>query len=168
MTWGRCIAAVLATWLAFLGVDFFFHGGLLARWYLAEPPGVLPMRAAFARIPLGYGSFLIVISFLLWVMQRAGVSGTRPGARFGTIAGLLLASASSIGLYSIVTVPGPLLFGWFCAEALEAIVAGAFLGAALGGASLKRLFGFAVIILVVCMLLVLVLQSIGYAPTMRA
>jgi hypothetical protein len=44
----------LLSWLAMLGVDFFFHGGLLATLYQQPSPFLLPPSDAFRRIPLGH------------------------------------------------------------------------------------------------------------------
>ena len=54
-TW---VKLTLLSWLAMIGVDFLLHAGLLASWYVEPHPFLLPPTAAFARIPLGYMSFL--------------------------------------------------------------------------------------------------------------
>jgi hypothetical protein len=79
----RIALIVLVGWLTMLGFDFFLHGGLLAGLYVQDSPFLLRPAQAFALIPLGYLSFLLLSSALTWLMVRMGVHDGREGAVFG-------------------------------------------------------------------------------------
>ena len=78
----RRLLAGFAAWLAILGVDLLVHGALLAEVYLQPSPFLLPPGLAFARIPIGYLSFLILVGLLVWLMVRLKTEGWRSGLVF--------------------------------------------------------------------------------------
>lgn len=165
-TAGRRILLVILAWVAYLAVDFFVHGGVLARLYLRAGPAVLPPMEAFRRIPFGYAAFLVQVAILYWVMRRSGIAGWRRGARFGLLLGLAWGAAATVGQYSILTVPAPLLLGWGAGQALEFAAAGMVIGGGLAGAPIRRAALAAGALLAVLVVLTVVLQSTGISPPM--
>ena len=93
----RLVTLGLLSWLSMLGVDFFLHGGLLAKLYIQPSPFLLPPQDAFRRIPLGYLSALLLTALLLWLMLRLGLAGWRPEFSFGLQLGVLIGGAGMLG-----------------------------------------------------------------------
>ncbi len=166
-TWVIAISAVASAWLLSIGIDFLLHGGLLARIYLAPGPFVLEPQESFRRIPLGYLAFLILTAGLYWLLRRSEVRDAVSGFRWGSIAGITVWGALILGLYSISTIELPMAIGWWLGQSLELGLAGALLGAVAGGMSLKRAWLIVIIVVVVCFVLTIVLQSIGWAPPVQ-
>jgi hypothetical protein len=128
------------TWLSMLGFDFLLHAGFLAALYLQPSPFLLPLATAFALIPVGYLSFLLLTVLLVWLMMRLKLTGGRQGALFGLELGGLTWGAFVLGLLSASTAPVSLLIGWFIGQTLEMAIAGAVIGSGLAGMRLRRLF----------------------------
>jgi hypothetical protein len=165
----RVVLAVAAAWVLSLGIDFLLHAGLLARLYADKAsPFLLQPEAAFRRIPLGYLAFLILVLSLYWLLSRLGVRRAIAGLRYATAAGVVVWGALSAGLFSISTVPCHVLVAWWLGQALELGAAGAAVGAALGGVPARRLWTVVIATVVACVAITVVLQSVGWAPTIPA
>jgi hypothetical protein len=154
-------------WLSMLGFDFLLHAGLLSRLYLQPSPFLLPPLKAFALIPFGYLSFLLLAALLVWLMIREKLAGWRTGAVFGLELGCLTWGAFVLGLLSISTASLALLIGWFVGQVLELGIAGAVVGSGLAGMRLRRLFGVVIVFVLLSVITVIVLQSLGVAPSTR-
>ena len=154
-------------WLSMLGFDFLLHAGLLAKLYLQPSPFLLPPLTAFALIPFGYLSFLLLAVLLVWLMIRLKLAGWREGAVFGLELGGLTWGAFVLGLLSISTASVALLIGWFIGQALELAIAGAVVGSGLAGMRLRRLFGVVIVFVLLSVITVIILQSLGVVPTTR-
>ena len=159
--------AVAAAWLLSLAFDVFLHAGVLARLYARPGPALLPPGEAFARIPLGYASFLVLTLALWWLLRRLDVRGALDGARAGLFSGLVLWGAWTLGLYSISRFPAALLGGWWLGQAAELALAGAVLGAANAGMSRGKLFVKVTLAVVVLLVATVALQALGLAPPME-
>jgi len=161
------LSTIGAAWVLSLGVDLFLHAGLLARLYTEPSPFLLQAEDAFRRIPLGYASFLALTVGLYWLLRLLKVEGLVGGFRHGLVAGGAVWGAFVIGLYSISTAPLSLLLGWWFGQTLELGLAGAVLGAAAGGVSLRRIWVVVIVVVITSMVVTIVLQSLGFAPAMK-
>ena len=155
------------SWLAMIGIDFFIHAGLLAKFYTNPSPFLLSPGDAFRLIPLGYLSFGILAILLIWLMLRLNVVGWQKGLIFGLILGGLTWGSFILGLLSISTAETSLLLGWFLGQTFELGIGGAVAGKGLSGYSLKKLFVIVFIGIIILVVLTITLQSIGFAPSMR-
>lgn len=164
---GRIVALTLIAWLSMLGVDFLVHGGLLADLYSQPSPFLVSPATAFALIPVGYLSFLLLAVLLVWLLLRLQLAGWRAGALFGLEVGGLIWGAFVLGLLSISTASVPLLLGWFVGQTAELAIAGAVVGSGLAGMRVWRLSWVVVGLVVVCILATIILQSLGVVPTIR-
>lgn len=164
---GRAVALVLAAWVLSLGVDLFLHAGLLARLYVRQTPFLLSPDLAFRRIPAGYGAFLILTVGLYWLLGRLDVRGGAAGFRWGAGVGLVGWGALALGLWSITTAPTGLLVGWWIGQGLELALAGAVLGAGRAGVAMRRIWTLVGLCVVVLVAVVIVMQSVGWAPAVR-
>ncbi len=163
----RVFLLTLIAWLAMLGFDFLLHAGLLAGLYLQPSPFLAPPAAAFALIPVGYFSFLLLAILLIWLMLRLKLAGGRRGALFGLEVGGLAWGAFVLGLLSISTAGVSLLIGWFVGQTVELAIAGAVIGSGLAGTRLRRLFVVVIVFVLLSVATTIILQSIGIVPTMR-
>jgi len=157
----------LLGWISMLGVDFFLHAGLLAALYTQPSQFLRPPTQAFALIPLGYASFLLITILLVWLMAQLIVIEAFQGFMFGLKLGALMWGAVALGLLSISTADLSLIAGWFAGQSIEMAIAGAFVGAALGGARLTRLFAWVVAGIVLLVIITIAMQSLGLAPAVR-
>jgi hypothetical protein len=152
---GRLIKISLLGWIAFLAIDFLVHGALLTRWYEQGSLSLLPLEEAFARIPLGYLSFFLLVVLIVWLCMRLELSGAREGLGFGLSLGSFLAASHGLALVSITTIDPVLLLWWSVSEAFEIGVVGCVVGRALGSERLGRL-GLLVVVGAVILLVVTV------------
>lgn len=163
----RITLIIALCWFAMIGVDFLLHGGLLATFYVQPSPFLLPLEKAFRLIPLGYLSLLLLAVLLVWLMRRLDIRGWRDGLTFGLKLGALIWGAMVLGLLSISTASVGLLVGWWFGQTIELGIAGMFAGSGLGGARLTRLLMMVIGLIFLSLLITVVLQSTGIAPTMR-
>ncbi|MCP4356848.1 MAG: hypothetical protein GY796_02375 [Chloroflexi bacterium] len=164
LPFGFYIKLTLLVWLAMIAVDFFLHGGLLASLYLEPGPFLLPPEQAFAFIPLGYLSFLLLAILLLWLMTRLGIQGWRNGLIFGLQLGGLIWGALMLGLLSISTIPAALAAGWFAGQTIELGVGGLVAGSGLAQNRLGRLALKVIGLIFGAFILTIILQNVGLAP----
>ncbi len=162
------LGLILAAWLLSLGVDFFLHAGVLARLYVRESPFLLPAESAFARIPLGYFTFLVFTVSLWWLMRTLEIGGAARGFRVGLLSGAVVWGAFLVGLFSISTAPGDLLGAWWAGQSLELGVAGAVLGAGRTTESRRSIYLRVAVGVVACVIATVLLQVAGLAPVMKS
>lgn len=167
LTVSELLQAIAAAWVLSLGIDFLLHAGLLAHIYLEPSPFVLDPEQAFMRIPLGYASFLILTASFYWLLRRLHVRRARNGFRLGSCTGLVVWGAFVLGLYSISTIEWPMAIAWWLGQSLELGLAGALLGAVEGGMTYKRAWAIVAVAVVVCFVLTIFMQVIGWAPPMK-
>ncbi len=162
---GQTIAGTLAgMFLATVGVDFLFHGGLLAHYYVHPGPALLPPPQLIRRIPFGYASMLLTLAFEFWLLYRVGVRSAKGGARFGAIFGSALGVAGAIGWFSVVPLgPGYLASVAVC-QIIENMVAGALAGMAIESGRVLRIVVISTIILVAGIAAGIAVQATGLAP----
>jgi hypothetical protein len=159
----RTIKFTLLAWLTMIGADFLIHGGLLSCLYQQESPFLLPPERAFALIPVGYISFLLLAVLLVWLMLRLSLQGWRSGAIFGLQIGMLIWGSLVLGLLSIVAAPVTLLIGWFVGQAIELGLAGAVIGSALIQERLRRLTLSVVGLIIISIIITITLQNTIFA-----
>ena len=164
MTIKRPIAVTLLAWLAMLGWDLLLHGGRLAGFYVSDDPVLVSPSEAFQRIPLGYASFLLLAILLVWLMPRFDLSDGRAAFGFGFKLGALLWGAFILGLISIVRFDPVLGAAWFAGQTLELGIGALVVQRAAAAVSLRRpawqVLGF----IFVCVIITVMLQSLGLAP----
>lgn len=158
------VKIALLGWFSMLGFDFLLHAGLLSWIYLEPSPFLLPPERMFRLIPLGYLSFLLMDVLVCWLMVTQDVVGGLEGSVFGLKLGGLMGGGGTLGLASISTAEYSLLCGWFIGQIIEFGIAGAVVGSALGGTSLKRLSVMVSVFVFFSLIITVVLQAVGLAP----
>ena len=167
LSWSMFIKLTLLAWLAMIGFDFILHAGLLARLYLEPSPFLLPPQRAFALIPVGYLSFLILAFLLVWLMTQLRISGWRPGGMFGLHFGALAWGALILGLLSISTAPIVLMIGWFVGQTIEFGIGGMVVGSALASVPYRRLLLLVLVGVAGAFVITIILQFLGIAPAAK-
>ena len=124
----RAIWAVVAVFISWSILDFILHGLLLRSTYEATANLWRPMDQM--NMPLMYFVTLVisacfVLIYALLVGQKSLASGIRFGALFGLASGI----AMGFGSYSYMPIPLTLAWSWFFGSWIEAIAAGAIVGA---------------------------------------
>jgi hypothetical protein len=166
----RPASAVLASWLAMLGIDLVLHAGILAPLYDWGSPFLLQPEEAFVRIPIGYAAFLLLAIGLVWLLPRVGARDGRAGAVVAGVAAALGWGAFVLGLWSISTASPGLLLGWWAGQTAELAVGGYVIGALIAGVRLRRVALLVAALVATCAIVAIVLQSVGYAapPVVRS
>ena len=126
----RTILAVVAIFIAWSAMDFLIHGMFLQSTYEATAPLWRPMDEM--NMPLMYFVTLVftvafVAIYRLLVTPKSIMSGIQFGALFGLAVGISM----GFGSYSYMPIPVSLAWSWFMGSLVEAIVAGAIVGAIL-------------------------------------
>jgi uncharacterized protein with PQ loop repeat len=124
----RTIWAVVAVFVAWSIMEAVLHGLLLRSTY--EATANLWRSPGQMNIPLIYFVTLVfaacfVLIYGLLVGQKSLASGVRFGALFGLATGISM----GFGSYSYMPIPLTLAWSWFFGSWIEAIVAGAIVGA---------------------------------------
>jgi len=124
----RVIIAVVAVFIVWSILDFLIHGLLLQSIYAATSNLWRPMdemnRPLMSLVTLVFTAcFVAIYGFL--IEQKSLVSGIR----FGTLSGLATGISMGFGSYSYMPIPLTLACSWFIGSWIEAIVAGAVVGA---------------------------------------
>lgn len=153
------VKLILITWIAAIGFDFLWHGGILAEIYTHPNPALLDLEQAFIRIPFGYGALLLQVVLVYWLFSLVGVNEWKKGLRVGFIFGSLMGITSILGQYSILTLELELLILWGIGQVIELCTMGAVLGAGISVASLKSLATKVTALVAIAMLFAIVLQS---------
>lgn len=127
----RTVAAIAVAWLVTIAIDFVIFGGVFAGALEGlDHPAVLAPAQLFVRIPAGYASFLLEVVLLHWLLQASRRPGITGGLVTGLVAGLVFATAVTLGLWSFSTVPVIALGLWWLTLVLQFTAAGVVLRAA--------------------------------------
>lgn len=159
------IRVALLAWLAMLGIDFLLNGAVFARIYQDGGSFMLGPADLFRRIPVGYVAFLIAAFGLVELALRFRVTGVAGGLRLGLVTGAIAGSVWALSLYSIATVTAPVALAFFVIWLVLVVVGATVAAAGLGLASLRGLVLRVVAADIVCVVIVVGLQSLGVVPT---
>jgi hypothetical protein len=124
----RAILAVVAVFIARSILDFLIHGLLLQSTYAAtaslwRPMSEMNMPLVYLVTLVSTGCFVLIYGYL--VGQKSLVSGITYGALFGLATGISM----GFGSYSYMPIPLTLAWSWFFGSLIEALIAGAIVGA---------------------------------------
>ena len=126
----RIIWAVVAVFIAWSILDFILHGLLLRSTYEATANLWRPMDQI--HMPLMYFVTLVfAVCFVLIYGLLVGRKSLASGVRFGALFGLATGISMGFGSYSYMPIPLTLAWSWFFGSWIEAITAGAIVGAIL-------------------------------------
>ncbi len=125
------MAAIAVAWLVIIAIDFVIFGGVCAGALEgADHAAVLAPEQLSVRIPVGYASFLLEVVLLHWLLQGSRRPGIPGGLLTGLGAGLVFATAVTLGPWSFSTVPVIALRLWWLTLVLQFTASGVVLRAA--------------------------------------
>lgn len=124
----RTIVAVIVIFIAWAILDFIIHGMFLQKTYEATANLWRPMEEMnmvfMYMVTLAYVVCFVVI-YGVFVSKKSISTGIKFGSLFGLAAGISM----GFGSYSYMPIPLSLAISWFAGTLIEAIVAGAIVGA---------------------------------------
>ena len=124
----RPLIAVVVIFMAWSVLDFVIHGLLLQETYAATASLWRPMEemnmTLMYIVTLAYTVCFVAIYDVL-VSEKSIATGIKYGALFGLAAGISM----GFGSYTFMPIPWSLALSWFTGTLVEAIVAGALVGA---------------------------------------
>ena len=124
----RTIWAVVAIFVAWSILDFILHVLLLRSTYEATANLWRPMGEM--NIPLMYFVTLVfTVCFVLIYGLLVGQKSLTTGLRYGALFGLAMGISMGLGSYVVMPIPPTLAWSWFLGSWIEAITAGAIVGA---------------------------------------
>lgn len=124
----RIIMAVVAVFIVWSVLDFILHGLLLHSTYNETAHLWRPMEEM--NMPLMYLVTLIsAICYVLIYGLLVGEKSLFSGIKFGVLIGLAIGFSMGFGSYSYMPIPMKLAWSWFLGAWIEAIAAGAIMGA---------------------------------------
>ena len=124
----RTVLAVVAVFIARSIMDFILHGVLLRPTYEATANLWRPMDQM--NMPLIYFVTLVFSAcFVLIYGFLVGQKSLLSGIKFGFLFGLATGTTMGFGSYSYMPIPLTLAWSWFFGSLIEAIIAGAIVGA---------------------------------------
>jgi hypothetical protein len=118
----------VAVFIAWSILDFILHGLLLRSTYEATATLWRPMDQM--NMPLMYFVTLVfTVCFVLIYGLLVGQKSLASGIRFGALFGLATGISMGFGSYSYMPIPLTLAWSWFVGSWIEAMTAGAIVGA---------------------------------------
>jgi len=124
----RTIWAIVAVFVAWSILDFILHGLLLRSTYEATANLWRPMDQM--NMPLMYFVTLVFTAcFVLIYGHLVGQKSLASGIRFGALFGLATGISMGFGSYTYMPIPLVLAWSWFLGSWIEAVTAGAIVGA---------------------------------------
>lgn len=126
----RILLAVVAVFIAWEVLDFIIHGVLLQSTYEATASLWRPMEEM--KMFLMYCiTLLFAICFVLIYGLLIGEKSLASGIKFGVLFGMATGLSMGFGSYSYMPIPLSLAWVWFIGTLIEAVAAGAIVGAIL-------------------------------------
>jgi len=124
----RTLLAVVAVFIAWFIMNSILHGVLLRPTYEATANLWRPMDQM--NMPLIYFVTLVFSAcFVLIYGLLVGQKSLLSGIKFGVLFGLATGTTMGFGSYSYMPIPLTLAWSWFFGSWIEAIIAGAIVGA---------------------------------------
>ena len=153
------VKLILITWMATIGFDFMWHGGLLADVYTHSHPALLDPELAFIRIPYGYGALLVQVVFVYWLFSLIKIDDWHKGIQMGFMFGGIMGIASLLGQFSILALELEILILWGIGQVIEFGTMGVVIGSGINSESLKKLAVRVAVLVVIAFFFTIVLQS---------
>jgi uncharacterized protein with PQ loop repeat len=124
----RTIVAILAVFIAWSILDFILHGVLLRPIYVNTARLWRPMDQMNVTL-MYFVTLVFSVCFVLIYRFLVGQKSLATGIRFGALFGLATGISMGFGSYCYMPIPLTLAWSWFIGSWVEAIAAGAIVGA---------------------------------------
>jgi predicted permease len=158
----RLVIAIFNAWILFIGVDFFFHAGIIASVWKENVPAIKSLEDLALLIPAGYASFLLLTILIGYVYHR--IFPEKPKGRdvwkFALIFGGLFSLGNLLALYSYVEIPLKQLIIFNIVYLAEIIVVTFALNSTLFSEKPRKLVFRSILIFVLLVILGVVFQNL--------
>jgi hypothetical protein len=124
----RTILAILAVFIAWSILDFILHGVLLRPIYVNTASLWRPINQMNVTL-MYFVTLVFTVCFVLIYRFLIGQKSLATGIRFGALFGLATGISMGFGSYCYMPIPLTLAWSWFIGSWVEAIAAGAIVGA---------------------------------------
>ncbi|MBM2835241.1 MAG: hypothetical protein HW406_2402 [Candidatus Brocadiaceae bacterium] len=124
----RTFLAVVVVFIAWSILDFIIHGLLLKSTYEATASLWRPMHEMNMTL-MHFVTLVFTVCFVLIYGFLIGKKSLVSGIKFGVLFGLATGISMGFGSYSYMPIPLTLAWSWFFGSLIEAIAAGAIVGA---------------------------------------
>lgn len=124
--------AIVIAWFLVLGFDLFLEVAVLAGSYRGFER-FLPGAPLIVRLAAEFGLLLAGTAWYYRMLGRTGARGWFAGLRHGLLTGLMAFGVLALGLHALRAAAPGFLFAWWLGQAFALSLAGAVLGALLGG-----------------------------------
>jgi len=124
----RALIAVIAVFIAWSVLDFLIHGLLLQPIYASTSSLWRPMDE-MNRPVMSLVTLIVAACFVTIYGRLIEKKSLASGIRYGAIFGIATGASMGFGSYSYMPIPLTLACSWFIGSWIEAIVAGAIVGA---------------------------------------
>jgi len=103
----RTIKTTIFSWLVFVGIDFFFHAGVIKSLWQEKVSAFLPDPELFKRIPFGYSSFLLLTILIGYVYNKIfkAEPEKKKVFKFAVIIASLFSVSNFLAFYSFLQIP---------------------------------------------------------------
>jgi len=153
------VRALILSWITAVAIYFLLNAGVFASFFASKQSFLLTPTEAFVRIPVGYGSILLLTLVLTVLIYRGKEARPYEGMRAGLLYGTAVSLTTVLGLWSITTIPTTFLGIWLVDQILEMMLAGTVIALVRFGAS-RRITSFIVIGVLACFIIGLALQNL--------
>ncbi len=158
----RLALSIFNAWLLFVGVDFFFHAGVLSALWKEEIPAIKPESELALLIPVGYASFLLLTILIGYVFHRVFKEKPKRNAvwKFAVIFGGLFALSNLLGLYSYIEIPLKQQVAFNVVYFIEILVVTFALYCSIFTKKLRKIVLWSILIFVLLVILGVVFQNL--------
>jgi hypothetical protein len=127
MNWRRYFLALAITSLATLVADVLLNAVIFRDVFRRSADVLLPAHQLNARVPLGWGSLLVIVAAFGLLLVKTDLRGVRGGFVFGSV--LAVASIAGVaGIASVVAWPTELLVAIGVQQVVNSLLLGVVFG----------------------------------------
>jgi len=124
----KVLLAAIAVFVAWEALDFVIHGMILAPTYATQPQlwrpqAEMKMGVMFAAV------FIAALAFSALYAYFVRPKALGAGVRFGLVWGIGAGISMGYGTYAAMPIPYAMALTWFLGTVVQALVAGALVGA---------------------------------------
>ena len=149
-------------WLVFVGIDFIFHGAILAHYWEESVPAIKALEDLALLIPAGYGSFFLLTLLIAYTFIKSypeSPSGSELQS-FILVWAVLFSAANFLSSYSYLDVPVKHLLVFNFVYFLEISIVLIFLNGLFHSSKKKRFRWGSVLMFLVLVVLGVVIQNV--------
>ncbi len=158
----RYLTAIMMAWIIFIGIDFLFHGGILASLWKEHIPVFKSTEDLTKLIPIAYFSFLLLTVLVGYLFFK--IYNVKPALsevlKFGTMFGLLFSFSNFLSLFSYLAIPFDRLLLFSFVSFIEIIFVTLSLYFTFFAVNLKKVIWYTIFCFILLLISGIVIQNI--------